>query len=912
MCRRTSSSRFGRTRTAASETSLAGAIANVYGNYLHLEYLTREAAREAIEKPVEIFNAEHDETQAVTLDDDLTDAVLEEVRRGNLDLGPTDHARDGGTDQTALDADEIETPFLQLVMSRLWEYERERGSRVLRTATLNKELGGAETIVRNHVDRALAGINAEELEAATDIFRDLVTPSGVKVAHTARDLAQMTGHDEGAVLSVLRRLYEERIVRAVDPAPGTTQARYEIYHDRLAAPILDWRRQRENERLQRDKQRAELEAQTQRQQARRFRRRARIMLALTIGLLALLVAVVVLLQYARDQSARARREKHAAAYFGLTTRAHTQLLTRPDVALLLYLAAYAQSPQLVTEKSLVATLQQLQRSGAVGVLHGHTDAVDGIAFSPNSTILASASGDKTIRLWSVAGNRHYPLGSPLRARGPLFSDAFDPTGRILAAGSFNEVLLWSVGRRALNAALPYSAGAITTVAFSPHGNLLAAAGSDGTVLLWNTVTHSRRLLNVVRGPRSPVRSIAFSPNGELLAASTNTEVGIWDVTTGKRLGRRLRGPTGAVYSVAFSPDGATLAAGGSNGTVVFWSVATHARRLAPLTGVKAINSIAFSPDGRTLAAGVPGATVLWDLAHPGNPRQRLVGHEGGVYTVAFSPNGKLLASGGADRTIMLWNYPVGRVFGAPLVQTRGAPFPLSRGGSGSLVALSPDGRTIASGGDSGQVLLTDARTGALQHVLRARDQALTDLAFDPSGHLLAGAYGDGTIRLWDPASGTESGAPLLGHVGAVYSLAFDRSGTKLVSGGHDGTVRVWDVGAHTQLGGPMRGDYAAVYAVTFSPDGQEIASGGDGRAIRFWNVRTHQLVAPGLIPLGRTIFTLAFSPDGRLLASGGADDVVRLWDLAPWVICARPDSPRPLGLHPQRRLQPRWADSSLR
>ena len=88
-------------------------------------------------------------------------------------------------------------------MTRLWECELAKGSRVLRTETLNAELGGAETIVRNHVDRALMGLAGEELEAATDIFHDLVTPSGVKVAHTARDLAQMSAHSETTVGAVL-------------------------------------------------------------------------------------------------------------------------------------------------------------------------------------------------------------------------------------------------------------------------------------------------------------------------------------------------------------------------------------------------------------------------------------------------------------------------------------------------------------------------------------------------------------------------------------------------------------------------------------------------------------------------------------------------------------------------------------
>src|SRR6202042_3531073 len=123
-------------------------------------------------------------------------------------------------------------------------------------------------------------------------------PAGAKVAHTAADLAQMTGHPEATVASVVRRLYEERILRAVDPAPGTTQARYEIFHDRLAAPILDWREEQENARLKQAALVAERDAQAQRIQARRFRRRARVMLALALGLLVLLVAVVVLLQYA--------------------------------------------------------------------------------------------------------------------------------------------------------------------------------------------------------------------------------------------------------------------------------------------------------------------------------------------------------------------------------------------------------------------------------------------------------------------------------------------------------------------------------------------------------------------------------------------------------------------------------------
>ncbi len=851
----------------------SGRIGNVYNNYLHLEYMTRDAAREAIEKPVEIYNAEHDRDEAVRLDDDLTDAVLDEVRRGNLELGARRADREAGG-WSGPNADEIETPFLQLVMTRLWECERARGSRVLRRSTLDGELGGAETIVRNHVGRALAGLPGRELETATDIFHDLVTPSGVKVAHTANDLAQMTSHSQDTVVSVLDRLYEERILRAVDPAPGTTQARYELFHDRLAAPILDWRDQQENARLERARQSAELEAETQRLQARRFKRRARIMLGLAIGLLIALVAVIVLLQYARDKSATASREQRTAlkgtreaTYFGLATRAQSQLSSRPDVALLLYLAAYGQSPQPVAERNLVATLQAVKRSGAIGILHGHADAVESIAFSPTGTTLASAGGDKTIRLWAVTSRGHYPVGRPLRADRPLYSAAFATDGQVLASGSVNQIILWSIPRHAEQAVIPYRGGAINSVAFSRQGHQLAAGGSNGTVLLWNAVTHRTRLLNVPGG--APVRSVAFSPSAGVLATSTIGGVVLWNVATDRQIAS-LTGRPGVVYTVAFSPKGQTVAAAGSSGTIDLWNLPSNGRPPASLPGRIPINSIAFSRDGRTLAAGSDGTTLLWNLATHRPLGEPLTGHQGAVYSVAFSPNGTMLASAGTDRTIGLWNYPIGQRFGIPLIR-RTDPV--------TSVALSPNGLVIASGDHDGQIMLSDRRNGRLLAEIRGNAGQVSDIAFDPAGRVLAAGYANGTIRFWDAATDRSLGAPIRGHIGPVFSIAFDRTGTTLVSGGLDGTVRLWDVRTHAERGRPMTGNFGAVYAVAWSPDDLEVAAGGSGRTIRLWNARTQLPLKSPLIAQDDAVFSLAFSPNGRLLASGGGDDTIHLWNV---------------------------------
>jgi WD40 repeat protein len=854
-----------------------GRVNNVYSNYLHLEYLSRDAARDAIEKPVAIYNAEHDEDEAIQLEDDLPDTVLDQVRRGNLELGERRSDRNGGGDGSGRNADEIETPFLQLVMARLWECERAHGSRVLRHTTLDGELGGAETIVRNHVSRALAGLAGQQLETATDIFRALVTPSGVKVAHTADDLARMTGHPPDVVSSVLRQLYEERILRAVDPAPGTTEGRYEIFHDRLAAPILDWRAQQESARLERDKESAELEAKTQRTQARRFKRQARTTLVLAISLLILLIAVGVLLLYARDKSASASKERAEATYFGLTSRAESQLTSRPDVSLMLYLAAYRESPQPVAERNLIATLEYIERSGSIGVLHGHTDAVESIAFSPTQPILASASGDRTVRLWSVSSRAREPLGRPLRASGPLYSVAFAPNGRLLASGSFNDIILWSIRRHAEQASIGDDGGAITSVAFSRDGTMLAAGNANGTVLLWNVVTHTRKLLAV---PGSePVRGIAFSSRGNVLATTSKIGVLLWNVATGARLGPPLSAQTGvasqtgALYCLAFSPDGETLADAGANGVIDLWDLATGSQSPTVLPGQSTVNSIAFSPNGQVLAAGGNGPTVLWDVASQRQIGEPLVRQRGVVNSVAFSPSGTMFASAGADRTISLWDYPVVRPFGIPLV---------SRTAKIDTAAISPNGLEIASGGDDGQIFISNRRTGRPDRVIRVTGTnvgRVHDLAFNPAGDILASAYQDGTIRLWAPVTGTPVGAPLRGHTGPVFSIAFDHTGTRLVSGGLDGTVRLWNVRTQAELGRPMRGDFGAVYAVAFSPDGRVIASGGDSRSIRLWNARTEMPVDPPLIAQDDAIFSLAFSPDGHVLASGDAGDTIRLWDI---------------------------------
>jgi hypothetical protein len=163
---------------------------------------------------------------------------LNQVRTGEVLLG---EAGRGGKNLGGAEA-KIETPFLQIVITRLWNKEMEQGSNLLRLQTL-KQLGNAERIIRTHLDDAMSTLTQDEQEIAASIFHYLVTPSGSKIAFSARDLFHYTGLPQPQIQPVLNKLSSgaARILQSVAPAADQhAPPHYEIYHDVLAAAILDW------------------------------------------------------------------------------------------------------------------------------------------------------------------------------------------------------------------------------------------------------------------------------------------------------------------------------------------------------------------------------------------------------------------------------------------------------------------------------------------------------------------------------------------------------------------------------------------------------------------------------------------------------------------------------------------------
>jgi WD40 repeat protein len=903
-----------------------GAVPTRARTKFRLDFLTQQAARQAVQRPAEQVGITFSEGAVTKLVDDLSQVWVPQPD-GSSQPRPGPY---------------VEPVQLQVVCLRLWDRLRPE----------QRAIGESDIESAGDVDKALSMYYAQQV---ADVARRTgVTERSIREWFDSQLIVEQRFRGqarEGPQDSIddvrppaLLLLEDAHLIRA-EQRRGTTW--YELAHDRLVTPVLEdnerWRwehlnafqRQaaswndvdRREGLLLRGRELAEAETWAAEHgdeltkldrefldACRRAQARRRLYARILVGVAA---AVVILAGVAVYFAVQAHHEARVSASGELLAIAQANLDLDPPESIRGALRAFEKHPDGMTPKIRDFLYRAVDTSRIRATLRDPAAGparLNDLALSPDGTSLVTTVVDGEAQVWDLSTRRvrfTLPGSADASEMRVAFGDrgriavtngdgaqiwdaesrkqaravdhgaevrdlAFDPGARRLATvGEDGTASIWEMdsGRRLHT--FPVNSN-VTAVTFDRQGRRLATGSADGPVTIWDSATG--RQLQDFRGHDDKITTVAFSPDGNrLTTASEDSTARIWSVSTGRTL-ITLSGHTNTVTWAGFTPDGERIATASADSTARVWD-ARSGRLLLTLTGhTNPIEGAAFDPTGATLfTASWDGTVKIWDASTM---------HAESILGLAFKPgNGELLATASADKTVKLWKVASDRDTTCPdmtggTLKAASQPRFTLQGHNDSVgsVAFSPNGELLATASDDQTVRLWKVGSGQIVNTLSGHRDIINDVAWSADGNLLATAASDGVI-IWAVPSGKIVHRLVQTHPVQVNSVAFDPEGTSLASADDNGTVAIWDV-TSGQMKTSFTPHIGPILKVAFSPGRGSglLATAGLDKTAKLADAQNGK----GRFEFAHTnaVTDVAFSPDGERLATASLDKKVKVWEVS--------------------------------
>ncbi len=510
----------------------------------------------------------------------------------------------------------------------------------------------------------------------------------------------------------------------------------------------------------------------------------------------------------------------------------------------------------------------------------HSREINALAYSPDGAYLATASSDRTVRIWDL-GNGHEILrytGHNEMVRSLVWSSEGD---FIASAGGEKNIKIWDprTGKDKHNIV---GAGAnVSALAVSKDGKHLFVGQYEipgnppNGLFVYETQTG--KLVRETRDFPNRISTITLNPEGTFVATGDeNGNTRLWQYpafvnNVNQPAFWAVQDPTGATYHLAFSVDGRTIARIGQQGVKFYnvpapgtpFQVATPKMTVDMLGAKRAV----YSRDGKTIFIGDDKGNISFLDPESG----QVIGsyknaHSGAVHGLAFNTGGNQLASCSYGFNVRLWDFDI-------VLKSRDME---GHDGAVWFATFSPDATRILSASADKTAKVWDRATGKVLFTLNETKAPVTVAQFSPNGKWIATAGGDKVLRIWDANNGKllKTGE---GHQGTITFLDFSADSKKIVTGSADRRAIIWDADTGKSIVS-IDDNPSIISSVAFHPNGKQIAVGNIDQTIRLYDAVTgklqHSWLAHGIAVNG-----VAYSPDGTHLASCGADTVVAVWPL---------------------------------